>query len=270
MNVTTATAVARSKKGIYMNKLVPIIAFSLAASIFAAWYLANKQSSLPALPSNTLIVGINTDYAPFSFIENDTISGFDIDLVREIADRLGKTIELRDMPFDSLIPALQIGSVHFIASGITPTKERASRVLFTKPYLTGDPLLLISTTKNTLTSLDQLKDKKVAVNEGYTADYYMAKVQGPELIRFATPFESFMALNSERVDALVMAQHSAKKFIEQLGAHKFVVTPIPDTTDEYALAISKRHPELLEPIQKALDDMQKDGTFEQLKKKWKL
>lgn len=254
-----------------MNKIVPFLVFSLIASIVAVWYLASKSpTSSRHIAENILVVGTNSEYAPFSFMENGTVTGFDIDLVNEIAHRLGKTVDWHDMPFDGLIPAMQTGSIQVIASGITPTPERAERILFTKPYLVGDPLLIVSLASQPLTTIEQLTGKQVAVNEGFTADYYMAKIQGPILVRFASPIESFMALDSKRVDALVSAQNNVKPFIQHYGAQKFSVAPIAGTTDQYALAISKKYPELLEPIQKALDDMQADGTIESLKKKWKL
>jgi len=254
-----------------MNKIVPFLVFSLAASIITVWYLASKSAPQShRIPENTLIVGTNSEYAPFSFMENGSVAGFDIDLVNEIAHRINKTVAWHDMPFDSLIPAMQTGSIQVLASGITPTPERAERIIFTKPYLTGDPLLIVSLAANPLKTVEQLTGKQVAVNEGFTADYYMAKIHGPILVRFASPIESFMALDSNRVDALVSAQNNVKPFIQQYGKEKFAIAPIEGTTDQYALAISKKHPELLEPIQKALDDMQADGTIDNLKKKWKL
>ena len=128
-----------------MNKTVPILLTSLLASIIAVWYLANKShSSTQKIPANVLVVGTNTEYAPFSFVEDNNPTGFDIDLIHEIAKRMNKTIELKDMPFDALIPAMQLGSIQVIAAGITPTAERAQRIIFTKPYLVGDPLLIVS------------------------------------------------------------------------------------------------------------------------------
>jgi ABC-type amino acid transport substrate-binding protein len=253
-----------------MNKIVPFLVFSLLVSFILVWRMANKAPEKTRMPNNILLVGTNAEYAPFSFVQDKTITGFDIDLIEEVAKRINKTIEIQDMPFDGLIPALQLGTIQVIASGITPTAERAQRILFTKPYLTGDPLAIISRANAPLKTIDQLKGKKVAVNEGFTADYYMSKIQGPELIKLATAIESFMTLESGRVDALVAAQNTVKPFIEHYGADKFSVSPIPGTTDEYALAISKKYPELLDSIQNVLDDMTADGTLEELKKKWGL
>ncbi len=253
-----------------MNKAVTIIFLALIASIIAVWYKAHHPTPTQTIDVNTLIVGTNAEYAPFSFVKDGTITGFDIDLITQVAARLDKTIQMHDMPFDALIPALQTGTIQIIAAGITPTPERAQRVIFTKPYLTGDQLAIVSPASKPLTTLEQLKDKTVTVNEGFTADYFMSKIEGPNLIRFATPLESFMALESGRADAFVAAQNTVKPFIEHYGTQKFSVTPIPETNDEYALAISKRYPELLEPIQKTLDALIADGTLQKLKEKWKL
>lgn len=253
-----------------MNKTVIIIFLALIASIIAVWYKAHHPTPMQAIDPNSLIVGTNAEYAPFSFMKDGIISGFDIDLIHEVAARLGKTIQMHDMPFDALIPALQTGTIQIIAAGITPTPERAERVIFTKPYLTGDQLAIVTPASKPLETLEQLKDKTVTVNEGFTADYFMSKVEGPQLIRFATPLESFMALESGRADAFVAAHNTVTPFIEHYGAQKFSVAPIPETNDEYALAISKRYPELLEPIQEALDAIAADGTLQKLKEKWKL
>ncbi len=254
-----------------MNKTVPIILFSLLTSIILVWYLAHRNPNPKAtISDDTIIVGTNAEYAPFSFMQDNTIIGFDIDLIHEIGNRLNKKIILQDMPFDALIPALQIGSIQVIATGITPTEQRAKQVFFTTPYLTGDSLVIVSKANNPLTVLNQLTGKKVAVNEGFTADYYMSNIKGPELIRFATAIESFMALESNRVDALVAAQNNVKPFLDKFGTNSLSVSVIPNTTEEYALAVSKKYPELRDEIDKIIAELTQDGTLEQLKKKWNL
>lgn len=252
-----------------MNKLITVILFSLFASFFALWYRTHKTTA-PTVNENLLLVGTNSEYAPFSFMENNQIVGFDIDLISEIAKVMGKTVEIQDMPFDALIPALQSGQLQIIASGITPTQKRAQQVNFTKPYLKGDQLLIVSLVAQPFTSVTDLHDKKIAVNEGFTADYYMSAIKGPQLIRFASPIESFMALTSGRVDALVAAENSVKPFLNHYGTEKFSVAQIPDTTDEYALALSKKYPELVAQIQSAIDQLEANGTLDALKQKWKL
>ena len=254
-----------------MNKLMPILILSLIVSFFAVWYRANKSVATNSIPAEKLlIVGTNSEYAPFSFMEDNQVVGFDIDLITEVAKILGKTIELKDMPFDALIPAMQTGGIQVIATGITPTEQRALQVNFTKPHLKGDPLLIVSPADAPLKTVADLKNKKVAVNEGFTADYYMSGIKGPQLVRFASAIESFMALASGRIDALVAAENNVKPFLTHYGAHKFSIAAIPNTSDEYALAVSKKYPELVVQIQQAIDQLQGDGTLEALKQKWYL
>src|SRR5689334_13273402 len=87
----------------------------------AVWRSTQRIPSEPSL--DTLIVGTNSEFQPFSFKEGDTITGFDIDVIEEVGKRLDKKIRLKDLPFEALIPEVQLGNIHVIAGGITPTKE---------------------------------------------------------------------------------------------------------------------------------------------------
>jgi ABC-type amino acid transport substrate-binding protein len=102
----------------------------------AVWYSANKVT--PGKSFDTIIVGTNTELPPFSFKKDDKVVGFDIDVITEAVKRLNKKIVLKDMPFDELIPEIQIGNIHVIAAGMTPTPEREQRTLFTQPHLSND------------------------------------------------------------------------------------------------------------------------------------
>ena len=109
-------------------------------------------------------------------MQGKTITGFDIDLIEEVAKRLNKTMQLQDMPFDGLISCLAIRKHSSNCCWHHPTPERAERIIFTKPYLTGINYLLSAERMLHSKNLNQLKGKKVAVNEGFTADYYMSKI----------------------------------------------------------------------------------------------
>ncbi|MBS1987123.1 amino acid ABC transporter substrate-binding protein [Candidatus Dependentiae bacterium] len=220
--------------------------------------------------SDTIIVGTNAEYQPFSFLRDGTIVGFDIDVAKEVVKRLGKNIEIIDMPFDMLLPCLQMGTVQIIAAGISPKPSRAKHVLFTKPYFENDPLLVITPKKDApITTLDQLDGKTVVVNDGYTADSYMSERKNVRIQRLATPAQALLALSSGRADAYVAATSSVQRF---LATHpdEYNTYTIGDTSDTYALVISPEHAALLQPIQDALDGMLKDGSIDALKKTWGL
>lgn len=219
----------------------------------------------------TLIVGTSPHFPPFEYIQEDKLVGFDVDLMNAIAQEMDVKIEWHTMPFDTLIPGLQMGSIQVIAAGMTPTPAREQKVLFTKPYLSGDPLAIISLAdQEKIENTAVLFGKTVVVNEGYTADFYASKLEGPQILRLETPAEAFLALGAKRADAFVASQNSVMPFLEKYGAQNYAISPIEGTNESSALAISKQHPELLTKIQTALDALAQKGIIEQLKVKWKL
>ena len=216
----------------------------------------------------TLIVGTNAEFPPFSYIENGTIVGFDIDISKEVAQKLNKTIQWEDMPFDALIPAVVLGHVDFAAAGMSYTEERAKRVFFTKSYLKEDPLVILSKTKEPLSQ--DLTGKKVVVIEGFTADLLMSSKKGITLIRLPTQTDGFIALKSGRADAFVTAKSSVTAFLNSKNKESFQITPLDDTGETCAIIVPKSKPKMLEELQKALDNMEEEGIIDSLKTKWKL
>lgn len=217
-----------------------------------------------------MIVGISADFPPFSFIKDGKIVGFDIDIIEEIARRMNKKIEFKNMPFGTLLPSLQLGSIDVIASGLTATPERAKKVFFTTPYLEDGPLVILSKKTAPIFTLDELKNKDVAVNEGYTADQHISKIPDLKIMRLKSPAQAFLALSSGRASAFVTAESTVKPFFDEHGAEQFQVSAIPGTGENSCLAITPKLPDLHKAIQKELDGMKEDGSLQALRTKWKL
>lgn len=218
---------------------------------------------------NVLIVGTNAEFPPFTYIENQKIVGFDIDIANEVAIRLGKAIQFKDMPFDALIPEITLGNVDFVAAGLSYTDARAERVFFTKPYLAEDPLVIFSKSKENMT-LDDLKGKNVVVIEGFTADTFMSSKPGITLTRLPAQADGFMAIKSGRANAFITAKSTVDAFYQVQDASSFHMSSLSGTGETCALVVPKNKPELLADIQKALNGMESDGTMANLKAKWKL
>jgi polar amino acid transport system substrate-binding protein len=257
-----------------MKKTSLYITIALIAAVSAAiWYRAkNRVVTTPEL--DTVVIGTNAEFQPFSFKEDDTITGFDIEVITEVFKRLDKKITIKDLPFDALIPEIQIGNIQVIAGGITPTEERSQRALFTKPHITGDPLVIISlkAQDNAPTSIEMLQGKTVVVNEGYTADSYMSEQPFINVLRLSSPQASdgMLALESGKADAFVTALNPMKPYFDKYSTDAFSITPIPGTEESSAFAVSKHYPDLRYTIQNALDAMEEDGTLAALRKKWNL
>jgi len=249
--------------------LISVIGILILVSFFIWRNIKKKDAKINRLTHVT--IGTNAEYPPFSFIKNNSINGFDIDVIKEVFKRIRKTFELQDMSWNSLIPAIQLDKIQVIAAGITAKPERANHVLFTKPYFKGDPLLIVSLSQQPpMKDIKELSGKKVIVNEGYTADFYMSKLQGPILQRLPSPAQGFLALKSGRADAYVIAKSSAMKFFEKYGQKNFHFSEIPATEETYSIAVSKKQLQLFKEIEQALMEMKEDGTIQKLLIKWKL
>ncbi len=248
-----------------------LLALIILASILGSYlYIKQRQTSKTEAIPKTLIVGTTADFKPFACIQDGTIVGFDIDIVYEVAKRLGVEAIIKDMPFAMLIPQLQLGNIQVIAAGMTPTKERAKRVLFTKPFLRGDKLIALTKIENPLQNIDDLAGKNVVVNEGYTADRYMSAIKGMTIIRLPTVADALLALKSGRADAFVSALHCLEPFFKQYGKGTFNFFPLKGTQEDVALAIAPQYQRLASRIQEILDEMERDGTIALLKKNWQL
>lgn len=234
----------------------------------AFWLRQLYQPATPALP-HTIIVGTSADFPPMSFKKDGKIIGFDIDIVTEAVKRLGKKMVLKDMPFELLMPQIQLGTIQVVAAGMTTTPEREKRVNFTQPYLAGDPLVVLTMAdKPTITHLEDLREKRIIVNQGYTADIYMSKLDDFALMRLPAVADALLALRSGKADAFVTASNTIEPLFQQYGQNEFKTFLIDDADENTALGISKRYPKLVEEFSDAIKQMHKDGTIKKLKQKW--
>jgi polar amino acid transport system substrate-binding protein len=223
----------------------------------------NLQAAEPSV-----IVGTNTEFPPFSYLEKGQATGFDIDIAKEVAKRLGKSIQWKDMPFDALIPEAVLGHIDFGAAGFTYTEERAKRVFFTKNYLEGDPLVILSKTKEPLSQ--NLTGKTVGVVEGFTSDLFLSKKPGINLVRLPTQTDGFTALKAGRIEAFVTAKSTVNAFLASQKDASFQMTALDGSEETCAIIVPKSKPEMLKQVQKALDEMQQEGVIDALKTKWNL
>jgi polar amino acid transport system substrate-binding protein len=251
-----------------MNKQTMYMLSVLMLAVVAAgiWHLSKSKSC--ATGDDRIIVGISADFPPFTYMQESEVVGLDIDLMREIGKRLHKEIVFTDMPFGTLLPSLQMGTIEVIAGGLTATPERAKHVLFTDPYLERDALLVVSLSSAPIKSLEELKDKEIVVNEGYTADLYISALPEIKIMRLKSPAEAILALRSGRVAAFVSAYNAVKPFFDQYEADAFHGFIIPDTTENASLAVAPQCPELQKELQKVIQSMKADGSMQTLLAKW--
>ena len=255
----------RMKKGALF---VILVVFAVGVGF---WIQRTYQPERESIP-NPMIVGTSADFKPLAFQENNEIKGFDVDLIKEVAQRLGVNYTLKDMPFDFLLAQLQFNTIHVVAAGLSKTPERAEHVYFSDPYLIEDPLVVLvpAEKQGQVQSFDDLYNTTVIVNQGYTAEEYMKHFDTIELLRLSNVPEAIMALDAGKASAFVTGAHTLQPIINEYGNDKFHTFRINDTTETLSLGISKQYPKLRDEINGILQQLHKEGIISQLKEKWQI
>ena len=235
-----------------------IIALSIILTIFIG---CQKKED-----KNKLYVGTNAEFEPFEYREGDNIVGFDIDLINEIAKLIGAEIEVVDMQFDGLLPALEAKKIDLIIAGMTATEERKQFVNFSEPYYNSKQSIVVLSNNTDITTFDNFAGKKVGVVLGYTGDILVSEMTNVEVQKFNATSETILALKSQKVDAVVLDYEPAKNYVAQNKELKLIETD--SATEEYSIAMRKDDTELLTKVNDALKTLKENGTYETLLSKY--
>ncbi len=221
------------------------------------------------LGKDTLVMGTNAEFEPFEYRENDQIIGYDIDTAAEIAAFTEMELKVEDMNFDSLINALVSGKIDMILAGMSVTEERAEVVNFSNPYYRAAQVIIVPKEGATVASSADLAGKKIGVQEGTTGDIYVDEnVEGAELNRFKKAVDAAIDLANGKLDAVVLDEQPAKRIVEQNEALTILDEAL--TAEEYAIAVRKDNPVLLEAINNCLAALEENGKKDELLTKYGL
>ena len=153
-----------------------------------------------------LRVATNPTFPPFEFQDSNTgtIQGFEMDLVAEIAKKLGDTVKIDKITFDGIIPAILSGSVDLGASGFSVTPERGKKVLFSLPfYKSGLTILVPKANKAGITDFESLKGKRISVQLGTTSMQFAKKIPDAEITTFDHVGDAVLNMMAGNADAVI-------------------------------------------------------------------
>ena len=239
------------------NSILKLIMIS--AIIFIAIIGCEKENK-------KLYVGTNAEFEPFEYREGENIVGFDIELIGEISKLMNKDIEVEDMAFDGLLPALQTKKIDLIIAGMTATEERKKFVNFSESYYKSQQAIVVNKDENGINNFDNLIGKEVGVVLGYTGDIIVSEMANVKVQRYNATSEAIMALKSKKVQAVVLDYEPAKNYSAQNPELKLIETD--SQSEEYAIAIRKEDTQLLNDINKALATLKENGTYDALLNKY--
>ena len=241
-----------------MFKKIIIITSLLLISLLAFMSCSQKE--------NKLYVGTNAEFEPFEYRDGENIVGFDIDLINEIAKIMKQDIEVVDMAFDGLLPALQSKKIDIIIAGMTANEERKKFVNFSEPYYNSQQSILVHSDNKDIIGFNSLEGKNVGVVLGYTGDLIVSEMSNVNTQKYGATSEAVIALKSKKVDAVVLDYEPAKQYFNQNDDLKLIITD--SVNEEYAIAMRKEDTELLKKVNDALNIIKENGTYDMLIEKY--
>ena len=246
-----------------MKKIISIMLVGVL--VFTLVGCSKSDSKDAKKEGDTLVMATNAEFPPYEFNDGGKIVGIDVELAEAIGDYLGMKVEIEDMAFDSIIPAVQSGKADFGAAGMTVTEERKTQVDFTDSYYTGKQVIIV-TENSDITGPDDLKGKKIGVQQGTTGDIYATEDYGDENIeRFNKGYEAVLSLSQNKIDAVIIDDQPAQKFIEEVEGLKILETEY--VQEDYAMAF-KKDSSLVKKFNEAIKALKEDGTFDKIISKY--
>ena len=240
-------------------------ASSTAASASAA--AANKLETIQS--NGKLVIALEGSWQPWSFHdESDTLVGYDVEVSRAIAEKLGVEPEYVESDWDSLFAGLDAGRYDLVCNGVEVTEERAKTYDFTTPYGYIHTALAVRKDNDDIKSFDDLAGKTTANSLASTymelAESYGATVQGIDTLE-----ETIQLLTAGRIDATLNANVS---FYDYLNVHPdadFKLVAQTEDASHVAIPIVKSDDSsFLDALNSAIDELRADGTLKELGEKY--
>lgn len=213
-----------------------------------------------------LTIGSDIPYPPFEQGKAPDYTGFDVELVEAIAQKLGRTPEFVDTSFDTIFRDLAQGKFEMVASATTITPEREKTVDFTDPYYLSEQAILVAAGSE-VKSIADLDGKTVGVQQGTTGEEYVDDETGASEVRpYPEGPDVITPLKGGTIDAAVIDLPVAQEAVASTDGIE-VAEAIP-TEEEYGFVVSQDEEGLLSEINEALQEIKDDGTYAEIYKRW--
>lgn len=265
-----------SRRLLAVPALVVAAAFLLASCGGSDSESGSDSDSSGGSSADTLTICSDIPYEPMEFEADPPDStpsgytGFDIDLVQEIATKADKQLEVKVTPFDGIFAAMDAGNCDAVVSSVTITDERKENMNFTEPYFDSDQsILVLKSNASQFTSLESLAGKKIGVQSGTTGEEFVTSntPAGATVTALPGAADLFAALEAGTIDAVVQ-DYPINAYRATTNDDVKVTARIP-TDEKYGMATPKKDgAATLELLDKGLAQAKSDGTYDRLYEKY--
>ena len=273
-----------------MKKLSMILALVLALALVMTGCGTKKDDTAADAPAvsedaaatentedtaegGTLVMATNAEFPPYEYHEGDEIVGIDAEIAAAIAEKLGMELQIEDMAFDSLIPAIQSNKADMVLAGMTVTEDRLENVNFSDSYATGVQVVIVKEDSD-IKSVDDLfaegANHSIGVQTATTGDIYCTgdiEDEGLGTVeRYNKGADAVQALLAGKIDCVVIDSQPAKEFVE--ANEGLTILDTEYAVEDYAIALNKDNTELLDKVNAALKELTDDGTIQSILDKY--
>ncbi|SFQ06053.1 amino acid ABC transporter substrate-binding protein [Tranquillimonas alkanivorans] len=220
--------------------------------------------------AETLRVGMSGGYFPFTFVQQDELQGFEVDLMNAIGEEAGLNIEYETMSFSGLVGALESERIDTIANQITITPEREAKFAFTDPYVIDGAQVVTKEGNDQIEGVEDLRGKTVAVNLGSNFEQLLRDLPYADEIDIRT-YESNIEQDTAlgRVDAFVMDRVSSAQVIQESPLPlELAGQPFSEIRNAYPFRDTEEGRALRDRVDAALDTLEENGTLTEISQKW--
>lgn len=240
------------------------------AVVIVALLMGNVSGVAYAEESKRLVIGTDTNYVPFEFLDQETgeYIGFDIELIDAIAEEVGFDYELKPMDFSGIIPALQTENLDIAIAGISMNPTREETIDFSDPYYDAGTAILVREEEEDIQTKEDLAGKVVATKQGTSSyEYVMEMDEIKEVVPFPNIDQAYMELHKGTADAVVFDLPSVLYYINTSAQGKAKVLDDLLEGQTFGIAFPKGSP-LTNEVNIALAKLKEDGTYDEIHEKW--
>ena len=228
-----------------------------------------ESATVELITPGTLTILTSPDYPPFESLDGDEYVGLDIEIAKAVAEKLGYTPEFKTLQFDGIIPAVAAGGQGDIGiSGFTVDPDRAKEIDFTATYYIDDQAIAVmNDSEITEANADEMLNAEgtiIAVQSGTTGEAYVQENFPNATVQpYGNSTDAFAAMQSGQANAVCTNLAVVESMIQTAYQDAHIVKTVA-TGEEYAIVVNQDNPALTEAINKALAELQADGTIERL------
>lgn len=241
----------------------------LFLSIVVALSLVLSACAPKSSAGTKVRVATEASYPPFEVIDDKTKQpvGFDIDLMNAIGQKAGFTPEYQNTPFDSVLAGISTCQFDAAISAITITDERKQKMNFSNSYIDAGQIVAVRKDNTDINGPQDLKGKKIGVQASTTGEIEAKKIEGATVKPYDAVDLAFLDLMNKQVDAVIVDNPTTLTYVNK-SPDKLKVVGKPFTDEHYGIAVCKKNTDLLDKINKAIDELKADGSIQKLQDKW--